>query len=149
MPKEIIKKTRVTDLIEINAPIEVVWKDLTHFEEYDWDSDIQKVEILTPEIRGVGMKTRWKFENHLGEEHLQIEEIMEWNPPNYYTYKPHNAPSPRIITWILKPTEKGTLAIVTKLFENHEPNLEKIEKVTVKQMQKIKKSSEEKAKKSN
>ncbi|MHA1917073.1 MAG: SRPBCC family protein [Candidatus Ranarchaeia archaeon] len=147
MTKEIIKNTRVTDYTEINAPIDVVWKDLTHFDEYDWDPEIQKVEVLTPDIRGIGMKTQWKFVNLKNEEILQQELIVEWNPPNYYSYRPLNSPASLTVSFILKPIEKGTLAILTKCFDKDNDHIQQVEKVTSKQMQMLKKSSEAKAKK--
>ena len=143
VPTEVILKTRSTGFIKVSAPPKSVWKLLTHFEDFDFDPNIKDVEILTPDIRGVGMKTRWRFTD--GEkERVQLEEIVEWNPPNYYTFKPHNAPTPRLVSFILQPISTGTLVILTKKFEQDEPNMEKIDNNTKRQLLELKKSAEEK-----
>ncbi|MHA2060107.1 MAG: SRPBCC family protein [Candidatus Ranarchaeia archaeon] len=145
MVEEIVKNTRVTDYVEIDAPIEVVWKDLTHFVEYDWDPEIQKIKILTPEVKGVGMKTQWEFVDIRGDQVQQVEEIVEWNPPYYYSYRPQGIQHPLVVTFVLKPVEKGTFVILTKRFDDDMPHIKKVEDITKEQMRKLKASSEAKA----
>ena len=147
MVEEIVKNTRNYGYIEIDAPVDFVWKMVTQFEDFTVDSKIHKVEFLTPDIRGVGQKTRWHFdlttEDPKGVPTIQEEEIIEWHPPDedntaYYTFKPLDGKMERFATYLISPTAKGTFVALVKYFPAGNPRLRGVGGTTTRQLRELK-----------
>jgi len=120
---------------------------ITRFEDFVVDSKIRKVEFLTPDIRGVGQKTRWHFDltvnDPKGVPTIQEEEIMEWYPPDeektaYYTYKPLKSPTERYATYLLSPSPKGTFVSLIKYFPQGIPQTKGVTGTTARQLHELK-----------
>ncbi|MHA1861119.1 MAG: SRPBCC family protein [Candidatus Ranarchaeia archaeon] len=122
--RPIEKDTRVTKIIDIEAPLELVWTILTDLEAFpEIDPIFDKIEFLTKRKMGVGTVTRWHFTGYNGVPVDRIEMITEYKPMKYYTYSVLTGAPPKDCTLIFQPIENGVRVIFTQFLKYENPDV--------------------------
>jgi uncharacterized membrane protein len=118
------KDTRVTKIIDIEAPVELVWKILTDLEAFpEIDPIFNKIEFLTSRKVGLGTVTRWHFEGYDGTPVERLEIISEFKPMEYYTYTVLTGAPPKDCTLIFQPIPEGVRVIFTQYLKYENPDI--------------------------
>ncbi len=73
---------------DINAPRETVFDVIEDLELFvELEENVKKVDILSEEKKGKGLKSRWELENPGTGEHWVVhEEIIHYDKPHQYSY---------------------------------------------------------------
>ncbi|MHA1713175.1 MAG: SRPBCC family protein [Candidatus Ranarchaeia archaeon] len=122
------KDTRQTLTIDIEAPVELVWKVFVPDEKFAKVApDFKKIEFITERKEGIGTMTRWHTVKGLkGRAEARIEMITEYKKFQYYSYVVLTGDPPRENTVIFLPIKDGTRVIFTAHF-NYDVQPEEME----------------------
>lgn len=124
LTEPVSKKTRVTRIIDIEAPVELVWKILTDLEAFpEIDPIFDKIDFITTQKMGIGAVTCWHFTGYDGSPVERIEMITEYQPMEYYTYSVLTGAPPKDCTLIFQPIEAGVRIIFTQFLKYENPDI--------------------------
>ena len=120
----ISKDTRVTKIIDISAPLDLVWTILTDLEAFpEIDPIFNKIEFVTQKRMGIGAVTRWHFTGYDGTAVDRIEMITEYKPKEYYTYSVLTGAPPKDCTLIFQEIPGGVRIIFTQKLHYENPDV--------------------------
>lgn len=119
--------TRVTRTIDIEAPVEKVWKILTDFAKFlEIDPVFKKIRFLTNEREGIGTMTQWDFTTVNDELVSRFEIVTEYKTHEYYTYRVLSGAPPKDCTLIFLPIKNGTRVIFTEYLRYPNPDVDAV-----------------------
>ncbi len=134
--KPVTKDTRVTQIIDIPTPLELVWTILTDLEAFpEIDPIFSKIEFVTKKRMGIGAVTRWHFTGYDGTSVDRIEMITEYKEHEYYTYSVLTGAPPKDCTLIFQEIAEGVRIIFTQKLHYENPDIPLVGKGMMQQLE--------------
>ena len=125
MSDDYSKDTRLVKIVEIEAPLELVWTLIADLERIpEFDARFKDINFLTAQKKGIGTLTYWQTADQEGKTSDRVEMITEYKPLEYYSYTVLKGAKPKDCTFIFQRTPEGCRIIYTAYFKYENPDIE-------------------------
>ncbi|MHA1713746.1 MAG: SRPBCC family protein [Candidatus Ranarchaeia archaeon] len=142
MSEDYSKDTRLVKIVEIEAPLELVWTLIADLERIpEFDARFKDIKFLTSQKKGIGTLTYWKASDKDGRTRDRVEMITEYKPLEYYSYTVLKGAKPKDCTFIFQRIPNGTRIIYTAHFKYENPDIKHYGNAAMSQLEETRKAA--------